>query len=197
VPLAGGEAAIREPWRAAAAHLERRDALCRGSAGRRAPGARGQRAAVLGHGTLFDAAAAVLGVREEVSYEGQAAIELEALAGDAAAEAYPCRRDGAALVGTDLVAAAYDDLHDGRPRAQIAAAVHEGARGRVRRGLRRRARRRDRRAQRRVPAEPAPRRLLERRLAQEGFRVLTHRRVPPNDGGLSYGQAAVAAARIA
>ncbi|HEV2711783.1 MAG TPA: hypothetical protein VGU26_01700 [Gaiellaceae bacterium] len=36
---------------------------------------------------------------------------------------------------------------------------------------------------------------VRRRLEQLGFRVLTHRRVPPNDPGISYGQAAFAAAR--
>jgi hydrogenase maturation protein HypF len=194
VPLAGGEAAIRQPWRVAAAYLER--------AGRPVPF---ERWGVVRHaldvnaplssgmGRLFDAVAAVLGVRAEVTYEGQAAIELEHLAGDAPAEPYRWRfGDGAALVR-----AVHDDLAAGRARAEIAAAFHEA----VAAG-----------AAEACAAAAEPRtvvlsggsfqnlRLLastQSRLEGLGFRVLTHRRVPPNDGGISYGQAAIAAARTA
>jgi hydrogenase maturation protein HypF len=194
VPLPGGEAAIRSPWRVAAAYLE--------FAGRPVPFAGWSRVreslkvnAPLssGMGRLFDAVAALLGVRDEVTYEGQAAIELEQLAGDADAEPYAWRfGDGAALVR-----AVHDDLVAGRPRAEIAAAFHEAVAA----------------ASAELCAEAAePRtvvlsggsfqnlRLLgstRARLDRLGFRVLTHRRVPPNDGGISYGQAAVAAARLA
>ncbi len=199
LPLPGGEQAVREPWRVAAANLER--------AGRPVPFARWplvrQSLAVnaplsSGAGRLLDAVSALLGVRETVSYEGQAAIELEALAGETLADAYACGQTGGVLAGADLIAAAHDDLHAGRPREQIAAAVHEGLAAAFATAC--------------AAAEPGARRTvvltggclqnvrlaqsLRQRLAQEGFRVLTHRLVPPNDGGLSYGQAAVAAARI-
>src|SRR5207344_2729159 len=81
VPLPGGEAAIREPWRMAAVHLERaglpvadeRWPLVREALAVNAPLSSGM-------GRLFDAVAALLGLRETVSYEGQAAVELEQLA---------------------------------------------------------------------------------------------------------------------
>jgi hydrogenase maturation protein HypF len=193
VPLPGGEAAIREPWRVAAAYLEAAGRpvpfggweLVRRSLQVNAPLSSGM-------GRLFDAVAAVLGVRERVSYEGQAAIELELLAGDADAEPYAWRfGDGAALVR-----AAHDDLDAGRPRAEIAAAFHEGVAAGAAAAC----------------AEAAPPRTVvlsggsfqnlrllgstRRRLERQGFRVLAHRLVPPNDGGISYGQAASAAARL-
>ncbi|MDW8339545.1 MAG: carbamoyltransferase HypF [Thermoleophilia bacterium] len=198
VPLPGGEAAVREPWRMAAVHLER--------AGRPVPWERWaevrQSLAVnaplsSGAGRLFDAIAALVGVRERVTYEGQAAIELEHLAGDISADPYPCRLVGSVIVGSDLVAAAHDDLVAGRERAEIAAAFHEGVAavfaaacalaggpqtvvlsGGCFQNLRLLGALRD-------------------RLEAEGFRVLSHRLVPPNDGGVSYGQAVVAAARLA
>ena len=194
VPLPGGEAAIREPWRAAAVHLERaslpvpweRWAVVRESLKANAPLA-------CGMGRLFDAVAAALGVRERVSYEGQAAVELEQLAGDVPAAPYPWRFADA----TELVALCTTDLAAGRDRREVAAAFHETvAAGAA--------------AACAEAAEPRTvvlsggsfqnLRLLSstrRRLEELGFRVLAHRRVPPNDGGISYGQAAVAAARIA
>jgi hydrogenase maturation protein HypF len=189
IPLPGGEAAIREPWRMAAIYLE--------LAGRPVPFERWpavreslQVNAPLssGMGRLFDAASALLGVREQVTFEGQAAMELELLAAATEAKPYAWRFGQ----GAELIAALHDDLAAGRPRTEIAAAFHEtiavssaaacaeaGGAGSV------------------VLSGGSFQNLrllasLRRELEALGFRVLSHRIVPPNDGGISYGQAVVA-----
>jgi hydrogenase maturation protein HypF len=194
VPLPGGEAAIREPWRVAAAHLEHAGLPVRWQRWERVrESLKLNPPRSSGMGRLFDAVAAILGVRDTVSYEGQAAVELEQLAGDAPAEPYPWRFGAT----TDLVTVCYLELERGRPRAEIAARFHETlAAG----------------AARACAEAGEPRtvvlsggtfqnlRLLDstrRRLEERRFRVLSHRLVPPNDGGISYGQAAVAARRTA
>jgi hydrogenase maturation protein HypF len=194
VSLPGGEAAIREPWRVAAAHLERGGLpvpwpewhLVRESL--KLDPARSS-----GMGRLFDAVAAVLGVREEVSYEGQAAIELEQLAGETAADPYPWRFGAT----TDLVTVCYSEVRRGRAQAEVAARFHETVAAAAAQAC----------ADAGGPGTVVLSggsfqnlRLLastRRQLEALGFRVLSHRRVPPNDGGISYGQAAVAARRIA
>jgi hydrogenase maturation protein HypF len=197
VPLPGGEMAIREPWRMAAVYLElagRPVPFERWEAVR--PSLRVNAPLSSGMGRLFDAVAALLGLRSAVTYEGQAAIELEQLAGTTTAAAYACAIHGGVISGADLVGAAHADLAAGRAPAQIAAAFHEGvalaaatactgAGG----------------SERTVALSGGTfqnLRLLAScttRLEEAGFRVLRHRQVPPNDGGISYGQAAVAAAR--
>ena len=102
VPMPGGAAAIRQPWRMAAAYLDaarprgpsiapRRHAAQPGPLGRRhRHGPRGINSPLTSSaGRLFDAAAAILGVRDAINYEGQAAVELEQLADPAEAGAYP------------------------------------------------------------------------------------------------------------
>ncbi len=198
VPLPGGEAAIREPWRMAAAYLE---AAGRPVTFERWPQVR-QSLAInaprsSGMGRLFDAAAALLVGRETVSHEGQAAIELEQLAGEVKAEAYGCRLESGRIHAAELIAAVHDDLDAGRPRDQIAAAFHEGVAAVAAAACAE------------VGEPPATvalsggcfqnlrlLRSVRGHLGRLGFGVLTHRRLPPNDGGISFGQAAVAASRI-
>ncbi|MGE5273052.1 MAG: carbamoyltransferase HypF [Verrucomicrobiota bacterium] len=194
IPLPGGEAAIREPWRVASMHLDRaglpvpwpRWSLVRESLKANAPLSSGM-------GRLFDAVAAVLGFDGRTVYEGQAAVELEQLAGDVRADPWPWRFGAS----TELVTDCYLEASRGRDPASIAASFHETVAASAAAAC----------------ADAATSgtvvlsggtfqnvRLLRstrERLEALGFRVLTHELVPPNDGGISYGQAAVAAARAA
>ncbi|NUP65175.1 MAG: carbamoyltransferase HypF, partial [Nonomuraea sp.] len=151
---------------------------------------------------LFDAVAALLGVRDTITYDGQAAAELEQRADPAEPGSYPATiTEGDLLVvhAADLVRAAAEDLASGAGAPAIAGRFHNGVADAIVRccvmlrdttGLNTAALSGD------VFQNAL---LLERavdRLRAAGFRVLTHTRVPPHDGGISLGQAAVAAARV-
>jgi hydrogenase maturation protein HypF len=222
VPLPGGEAAVRAPWRMAASFLAAADlggAVVDWLPVRRRNAARWEQVTALARrgvaapptssaGRLFDAVAALLDVRDTVSYEGQAAIELEQLADPAEHGAYPevailtpdageSSGDPWRVRGVDLVAAVVDDLRAGSARATVAARFHTTLARSVVAVCRRLA---DETGVRTVALSGgvfANQRLLGEAgdgLAAAGLAVLTHGRVPTNDGGISLGQAAVAAA---
>ena len=218
VPLPGGEAAVREPWRMAAAFLgaaygERMPALPLDFVRRLdLPAWRVlSRAAASGlnapltssAGRLFDAVASLLGLRDRAAYEGQAAMELEAIAEADADTAYPARLDdggGIVVRTTDVIRGVVDDLLSAVPAARIAARFHATF-ARLATDVCGRIRRRTgigavaltggvfQNAWLLAAAESA--------LAGAGFRVYTHRHVPANDGGLALGQATIAARRLA
>jgi hydrogenase maturation protein HypF len=221
VPLPGGEAAIKEPWRIALGHLIAAgfDATSAGTLG--LVGVTEQEARVLRRmverglnapltsslGRLFDAAAAVVLGRRVVDYEAQAAIELEGIAVDEAddepgytmelMEGNWALREPARLSAAPLWRELVADLRGGVSHARIAARFHAG----VAEGFVRVA----------VSAREAAgvgkvalsggcmhnrrlARLLRTKLEANGFEVFQHAHVSPGDGGLSYGQAVVGAA---
>jgi hydrogenase maturation protein HypF len=216
-PLPGGEAAIREPWRTAASLLR---AACGDSwagAARKAGilpqdkppellerilGSRINPLRTTSLGRVFDGVAALLGLRRRVSFEGQAAMELEALAGAAAGSLLPfaIREDGDVLL-LDLfpaIRAIAEALARGESGKDLAASFHRTLAAsftalaeRIREGA----------GLGRTALSGGcfqNRRLLEEctdSLTRAGFAVLRHRLVPPNDGGVALGQAIVAAAR--
>jgi hydrogenase maturation protein HypF len=217
VPLAGGDAAVLRPYRMALAHLDAAgvgwddDLPCVAAC---PPAER----TVLAHqlrtglasvptssiGRLFDAVASIAGVRHEVGYEAQAAMELQALAtpvveaGDdqgsypmPLTEGEPLRWDVGALIRA--VAA---DVRAGTPAGVIGARFHRGLAAAV---VEVAARARDETGLDVVAltggvfANALLLRLTAGGLRTAGFTVLRHRKVPPNDGGLSLGQVMVAA----
>jgi hydrogenase maturation protein HypF len=214
IALPGGEAAIREPWRLAVAALvdaeEPLDLLShipelrqrflsrmieRGIAAPYSTGA----------GRWFDAVASLVGVRDAISYEAQAAIELEALARSSAEEDEAYAFDVDATPGFPFVVdlrptirAVAADVRAGVSSARIAsrfyttmaeAAVESCVRVRWQLRLETVA----------LSGGCFQSALLtartRRRLELHGFEVLVHGLVPPNDGGIALGQAAVAGYR--
>jgi hydrogenase maturation protein HypF len=227
VPMPGGDAAIREPWRMALAHLRAAGLDDAPGSVTNLAGATQQEERLLARmiergvnapltsslGRLFDAAATVVLGRRVVDYEAQAAIELEGVAIDEPDEPDDLSGYELELAGGNWAArepvrispaplwrALVRDLQSGAGKPQIAARFHAGvAAGFLQAAVQARA------------ATGATRvalsggcmhnrrlaRLLRKGLQAEGFQVFQHRSVSPGDGGLSYGQAAVAAAMLA
>jgi len=208
VPLPGGDAAVRNPWRMALSQLwtagidwtpdlapvaaisDAELRLIRSQLDNNAGCV-----ACSSMGRLFDAVASLLGVRHRIDYEGQAAIELEVLADSADAQAAPLRMDvrtDAVIEPTGMVRAMVSALRAGIEPAMLAAGFHRAVAqavsdvvglvaGEVRMvGL-----------TGGVFQNVLLLRLCRQQLQQNGFEVLTHHAVPPNDGGLALGQAAV------
>jgi len=231
IPMPGGEAAIKEPWRMTLAYL--------GSAAfpelERAGVPSADLAAVqqlLGKGVacpetssmgrLFDGVSALLGVCTRVSYEGQAAIELEASISDFRFPIsdfrtehrtpntqhrdpvfYPFNLDVSTTPWTvdprEIMCAVLDDLRRGTPRGLIAARFHSTIIEAVRAVCV--VARRERGVSTVALSGGCFQnmRLLEgatAALERNGFDVRYHRLVPTNDGGLSLGQAVVALAKM-
>ncbi|WP_109530099.1 carbamoyltransferase HypF [Nocardia aurea] len=212
VRMPGGAAAIRQPWRMAAAYLDAAsepatglDVAVRNAEGWRAVSALaagGGPAAPLtsSAGRLFDAVAALLGVRDTVTYEGQAAAGLERRADRGVRDGYPVTVAGpwpVVIRSTDLVRAVAGDLRRGVPAGVIAARFHHGLADAVAAAVRMIAQATGLGTVALSGGVFGNLVLLggvADRLRADGLRVLTHRRVPCNDGGISLGQAVVAAA---
>ncbi len=209
VPLAGGDLSVRRPCRMALAQLRAADIAWDDDipAVRACPA---EERAVLAHqldtgfgcvptssmGRLFDAVAALAGVRQVVDYEAQAAIELEGLARGVAADAAyrfgfgagDAAREPISIDTAPVIGAVVADVRAGVPVPLIGARFHAAVAHLVLRL-----------AIRFAGPDPialsggvfqnalllsAARTLLR----EHGFTVLTHRRLPPNDGGLAFGQ---------
>jgi len=215
VAMPGGEAAVHEPWRMAAAFLQaaygeamgeldlafmqRLDRTAWRVLNRAAE--QGLNAPLTSSaGRLFDAVASLLGLRDRVDFEAQAAIELEALSEPEPDRAYTAKlyeEDGRVIVETpDIVRGVVEDLLAGASTEQIGSRFHAALAGVIVRTCRRL---RERSGLRRVALSGGVfqnvrlLRLAVDGLRRAGFQVYTHHQVPPNDGGLALGQAAIAA----
>lgn len=215
VPLPGGDLAVRTPWRSALGYSslepsmaatfanaldgvpddERHAAELQVRRGFNAPLASSM-------GRLFDAAAALLGVCRVARFEGDAAMRLEALAGSRRAEPlpFPARTNALGRLELDpipLLSALGDRMRAGVSIEDLAAAFHESLAAAsaalatdlcTERGIRTVA------LGGGVFQNARLTQSLRARLEDAGLRVLLPLALPANDGGLSYGQAVVAAA---
>jgi hydrogenase maturation protein HypF len=206
VPMPGADAAVRAPWRMALSHLDaayegaippslgvvQRNAahwdavLSLSRSGLNAP-------PTSSAGRLFDAVSALLGIRDEVTYEGQAAIELEYAADPTDLGSYAVAFIDGQLQVSALVRALADELLRSVPVPVLAARFHNSLADAVLAVCQ------HLRAEHQLSTVALSGGVFQNallvsrcldRLEPAGFTVLTHRQVPPNDGGISLGQSA-------
>jgi len=214
VPLPGGAAAIERPYRMAVSYLlsllgeealndrlpflqqidriEMELVRQQVSKGLNAP-------LTSSAGRLFDAVAALTGIRGRIEYEAQAVIEMEMLADESAGGSYPCpilEKNGVNIVQpAELFSAIIGDLGKGLAPSAISMKFHRSMAQMIREMCRRIA---AASGIKRVALSGGvfQNRLLLRltiaALEEAGLEVLTHRQVPTNDGGISLGQAVIA-----
>ena len=213
-PMPGGAKAIREPWRMAAVYLQQSFGdefvdlnlpFVKNSELRSWPTIRSMVATKTNSpltssmGRLFDAVSSLLGVRSVVNYEGQAAIELEAIADLDCGHAYEFQVKNDTIDAAGVIRSAVADLLNNVAPAVVSGRFHRAVAnlivaiaGQVRA---------ERRLNRVALSGGVFQNMLLlsevcRLLRERDFEVYTHSRVPTNDGGISLGQAAVANARI-
>ncbi len=215
-PLPGGDLAIRKPWRIGLALLDHLGldwepsipaVAYAQSLRERLPGAQPidvlqtQLSSLINTpltssiGRLFDGVSALLGVRQTISYEGQAAIELEALADPDETGAYPVEISPEnTILMNSLISSLLKDLQQGEKVSVLSARFHNTLAALV---LELAQLIKKEHSLNRIALSGGVwqnRSLLTkttRNLSQAGFQVLTHHQVPPNDGGISLGQALI------
>lgn len=217
VLLPGGDAGVREPWRVARSYLLDTfgtipsNAITRGMA----PADRTRVIDAMlerrvntiptsSAGRLFDAVASLIGLRHTVSFEGQAAIMLEAAAeaGPSLCRAYDFELNGSNPVEVDfrpMIRSILSDGERGHPQPEMAARFHATLVAAIATVCRRM--REELRLNRVCLSGGCFQNALLlsgciEDLGRDGFEVFTHREVPANDGGISLGQAAIACEQL-
>ncbi len=147
-------------------------------------------------GRLFDAVSALLGIRQAATYEGQAAIELEALADPLEPGSYPFEIRGEEIDPAPVLRAILKDWQAGMPVPRLSARFHNSI-AQLCFDVCEQIRRETGLAVVALSGGVWQNRYLYERtiqgLASRGFEVLVHRQLPTNDGCISLGQAIVAA----
>ena len=218
VRLPGGDAAVGEPWRMAASWLAHAfDEEVPEMPAALAAEAEADWEAVCGMvrsgagspvttsvGRLFDAVAALCGIRARVNYEGQAAAELEGMADPAERGDYRIELEGGAgaplvLDPRGAIRALESDVDGGTAVPVVAARFHNGLAAATAAACARECERSELDLVVLSGGVFQNRLLLERTLDglhSAGLRTLIPEKLPPNDGGIAYGQVAVASARL-
>jgi hydrogenase maturation protein HypF len=213
VALPGGDVAVREPWRSGLSylldasgpehlHLLRDVPELRLRVVRRMIEMGVNCVRTSSCGRLFDAVAAIVGLRREINFEGQAAIELEAIADPGEPGCYPFELEPGPAWQLDfrpMIRQVARETEEGQPRSRVAARFHNTLAAAI--ALTCRTIREETGLNRVCLSGGTFQnwKLLERalrRLRGAGFEVFLHSRVPPNDGGIALGQAAIAAAAL-